>query len=149
MGDVLSSLGRVHVTLSVLRESKVGATVSKLKKHANEGISSSAKALVKKWKKIAEESGVAGGAAASAAASIAASGKSDKPSSGSAGKGELRSVEREMTTRGLQRSCWSVLPLPRCLFTCHVRNSDSMPCPAVGDESHTNLPYLVCGNNWR
>lgn len=60
MNDVLTSLAAVDVTLAVLQESKVGATVSKLKKHANEEVSSSAKALVKRWKKVAEASGVQG-----------------------------------------------------------------------------------------
>lgn len=59
IGDVLGSLDGVAITLAVLRESKVGAVVSKLKKHANEGVSNSAKALVKKWKKVAETSGAA------------------------------------------------------------------------------------------
>lgn len=58
VSDLLKTLGDVAVTLSMLKESKVGATVSKLKKHADEGVSSSAKALVKKWKKVAEASGV-------------------------------------------------------------------------------------------
>lgn len=91
MGDLLGSLGDVGVTLAVLRESKVGATVSKLKKHADERVSNSAKALVKKWKKIAEASGVQGGGAAAAAATP---GKSDRSyfGSGAAGKGEVSGV---------------------------------------------------------
>lgn len=59
MNDVLGSLGNVNMTLAALRESKVGAAVSKLKKHTNQEVSSSAKALVKKWKKVAEASGLA------------------------------------------------------------------------------------------
>ncbi|CAN0509418.1 unnamed protein product, partial [Discosporangium mesarthrocarpum] len=31
---------------------QVGATVSKLKKHSDNGVSTAAKALVKKWKKV-------------------------------------------------------------------------------------------------
>ncbi len=85
IGDVLSSLDKVGVTLPILRESKVGATVSKLKKHANEGVSSSAKALVKKWKKVAEASQEGG--PGNAAAAAATPGKSEKPSS--SGKGRL------------------------------------------------------------
>ncbi|CAM9647741.1 unnamed protein product [Laminaria digitata] len=57
------------MSLALLRESKVGSTVSKLKKHANERVSNSAKALVKKWKKVAEASGVQGGAKVEKAAS--------------------------------------------------------------------------------
>ncbi|CAN0020781.1 unnamed protein product, partial [Ectocarpus fasciculatus] len=83
IGDVLNSLGKMDVTLAVLQESKVGATVSKLKKHADGGVSNSAKALVKKWKRVAEASGVQG--APSAAAGTA--GKAGKAAPGSAGKG--------------------------------------------------------------
>ncbi|CAB1116840.1 unnamed protein product [Ectocarpus sp. CCAP 1310/34] len=83
IGDVLSSLGKVEVTLAVLQESKVGATVSKLKKHADEEVSKSAKALVKKWKRVAEASGVQGAPAAAAGAA----GKTGRLPPGSAGKG--------------------------------------------------------------
>lgn len=83
IGDVLSSLGKVEVTLAVLRESKVGATVSKLKKHADEEISKSAKALVKKWKRVAEASGVQ----VAPAAAAGAAGKTGKSPPSSAGKG--------------------------------------------------------------
>ncbi|CAM9134683.1 unnamed protein product [Ectocarpus sp. 12 AP-2014] len=83
IGDVLSSLGKVEVTLAVLQASKVGATVSKLKKHADEEVSKSAKALVKKWKRVAEASGVQGAPAAAAAAA----GKTEKSPTDSAGKG--------------------------------------------------------------
>lgn len=84
MGDVLKSLGNVDVTLAILRESKVGATVSKLKKHSDEGVSNSAKALIKKWKKVAEASGVQGG---TAAASPAGKSEKSKPAPVSAEKG--------------------------------------------------------------
>lgn len=86
MGDVLNHLGNVQVTLAVLQESKVGATVSKLKKHSNEGVSNSAKALVKKWKRVAEASGVQGGAAA---ASPAGKPERSKSAPVSAAKGDL------------------------------------------------------------
>ncbi|CAN0469488.1 unnamed protein product, partial [Scytosiphon promiscuus] len=58
--DVLGSLEGVDMSLALLKESKVGSTVFKLKKHADERVSNSAKVLVKKWKKVAEASGVQG-----------------------------------------------------------------------------------------
>lgn len=39
---------------------KIGASVAKLKKHADDGVSNSAKVLVRKWKRVAEASGVQG-----------------------------------------------------------------------------------------
>lgn len=88
MSDVLKSLGNVDVTLAVLQESKVGATVSKLKKHSNGGVSNSAKALIKKWKRVAEASGVQGG---TAGASPGGKSENSKPAPVSAGKGTYRS----------------------------------------------------------
>lgn len=85
MCDVLKSLGSVDVTLAVLQESKVGSTVSKLKKHSNEGVSNSAKALVKKWKRVVESSGAQGGGAA---ASPAGKSERSKYAPVSAGKGD-------------------------------------------------------------
>lgn len=67
--DVLGSLEGVDMSLALLKESKVGSTVFKLKKHADERVSNSAKVLVKKWKKVAEASGVQGAAKAKKAAS--------------------------------------------------------------------------------
>ncbi|CAN0260896.1 unnamed protein product [Ectocarpus sp. 6 AP-2014] len=92
IGDVLGSLGKVEVTLAVLQESKVGATVSKLKKHADEEVSKSAKALIKKWKRVAEASGVQGAPAAAAGAA----GKTGKSPPGSAGKGNTAVGEQEV-----------------------------------------------------
>lgn len=62
MSDVLASLQGVEMTLSMLQESKIGASVSKLKKHTDERVSNRAKALIKAWKKVAEMSGVQGAA---------------------------------------------------------------------------------------
>lgn len=49
--DVLSHLNDCQVTLAVLTETLIGATVNKLKSHKDLG--ATAKALVKKWKKVA------------------------------------------------------------------------------------------------
>ncbi|CBJ32824.1 conserved unknown protein [Ectocarpus siliculosus] len=96
IADVLGSLGKVEVTLAVLQESKVGATVSKLKKHADEEVSKSAKALVKKWKRVAEASGVQGAPAAAAGAA----GKTGKSPPGSAGKGSGASKQEVPSPSG-------------------------------------------------
>ena len=120
MGDVLRSLDNVDVTLAVLRESKVGATVSKLKKHANDGIANTAKALVKKWKRIAEAQGVQGGAAAGAGAGAATAGKSDKSGKPS-GRGKLYAVSalKFEASRVRQKKGWllytSVVKVCGCL----------------------------------
>jgi len=52
--DILSNLNDCQVTLAVLTETLIGATVNKLKSHKDLG--ATAKALVKKWKKVAKES---------------------------------------------------------------------------------------------
>ena len=49
--DILSSLNSCEITLAILTETLIGATVNKLKSHKE--LSSTAKALVQKWKKVA------------------------------------------------------------------------------------------------
>lgn len=51
--DMLDQLDKCHMTLGVLTRSLIGTVVSKLKKHDDLG--PTAKALVKKWKKVAQE----------------------------------------------------------------------------------------------
>ena len=51
--DMLDQLDKCHMTLGVLTRSLIGTVVSKLKKHDELG--PTAKALVKKWKKVAQD----------------------------------------------------------------------------------------------
>ena len=65
--DILTRLNEVPITLAILTETLIGASVSKVKSgHPNADVAAKAKALVKKWKKLAKEGGV--GAAASSGA---------------------------------------------------------------------------------
>jgi len=64
--DILKRLDDLDVSMEILTETLIGTVVSKLKNH--ETLGASAKALVKKWKKIAKASS-AGGTPASSAAS--------------------------------------------------------------------------------
>ena len=52
--DILINLSECDMTLAILTETLIGATVNKLKAHKK--LSSSVKALVKKWKKVAAAS---------------------------------------------------------------------------------------------
>jgi len=62
--DILTRLNEVPITLPILTDTLIGASVSKVKSgHPNADVAGKAKALVKKWKKLAKEGGV--GAAAS------------------------------------------------------------------------------------
>ncbi|KAI9922513.1 hypothetical protein PsorP6_000935 [Peronosclerospora sorghi] len=51
--DVLRALEQFHVTYGILKETKIGHTVGKLRKHENEKIASLARLLVKSWKNMA------------------------------------------------------------------------------------------------
>lgn len=83
---------------------KVGATVSKLKKHADEGLSSDAKALVKKWKKVAEASGVQ-----------ATPGKAEKSVQGKSMDNALE-LDRALVRRPELLICnWDTVPIPGTL----------------------------------
>ncbi len=57
--DILTRLNEVPITLPILTETLIGASVSKVKSgHPNADVAAKAKALVKKWKKLAKEGGV-------------------------------------------------------------------------------------------
>ena len=63
--DILTRLNEQPMTLPILTETLIGASVSKVKSgHPNADVAAKANALVKKWKKLAKEGGV--GAASSA-----------------------------------------------------------------------------------
>lgn len=51
--DVLRTLDKTTVTVTMLKETKIGHTVGKLRKHENEKIANLAKSLVKTWKSMA------------------------------------------------------------------------------------------------
>ncbi|KAG7395857.1 Transcription elongation factor A N-terminal and central domain-containing protein 2 [Phytophthora boehmeriae] len=51
--EVLRALEKTSVTYAILKETKMGHTVGKLRKHENEKISSLARLLVKSWKNMA------------------------------------------------------------------------------------------------
>ena len=54
--DILERLDKTDVTLSILTETLIGASVAKLKKHSDVDVSSAAAKLVKKWKSVAKAS---------------------------------------------------------------------------------------------
>ncbi|CAM9634969.1 unnamed protein product [Pylaiella littoralis] len=132
MCDVLKSLGSVDVTLAVLQESKVGSTVSKLKKHSNEGVSDSAKALVKKWKRVVESSGAQGGGAA---ASPAGKSERSKYAPVSAGKGPGLSVKEARSSSG---SGGASAGAGKVLRTFDIAGGFS-PCGAIWHLDHTTF----------
>mmetsp|Transcript_9021 Transcript_9021/g.12839 ORF Transcript_9021/g.12839 Transcript_9021/m.12839 type:complete len:308 (+) Transcript_9021:282-1205(+) len=76
--DMLGRLDEYDITLGILSETLIGTVVSKYKAHGTLG--PSAKALVKKWKKLAKQGGVASNNNSSAKIPKAA-GSGDKTSS--------------------------------------------------------------------
>lgn len=51
--DVLHTLEKSTITYAILKETKLGHTVGKMRKHENEKLSNQAKVLVKSWKSMA------------------------------------------------------------------------------------------------
>ncbi|GMF55783.1 unnamed protein product [Phytophthora fragariaefolia] len=72
--DVLRALEKTAVTYAILKETKMGHTVGKLRKHDNEKIASLARLLVKSWKNMA----LSPRPAASSAAAPSSSSKAKK-----------------------------------------------------------------------
>mmetsp|Transcript_12870 Transcript_12870/g.37786 ORF Transcript_12870/g.37786 Transcript_12870/m.37786 type:complete len:319 (-) Transcript_12870:297-1253(-) len=93
--DILQRLDEADVNLKILSETLVGAAVSKMKSHESADVAAKAKALVKKWKKLAKQGGVGSGkpklergaSSASSASGIAAK----RTSSGAAASAEAAS----------------------------------------------------------
>eukprot|EP00539_Tryblionella_compressa_P005537 CAMPEP_0178753950 /NCGR_PEP_ID=MMETSP0744-20121128/11899_1 /TAXON_ID=913974 /ORGANISM="Nitzschia punctata, Strain CCMP561" /LENGTH=320 /DNA_ID=CAMNT_0020407829 /DNA_START=124 /DNA_END=1083 /DNA_ORIENTATION=- len=107
--DMFQQLESFDVTLDVLSKTLIGTVVSKFKGH--EELGSTAKALVKKWKKVAKDEGVAATSTSSAAAS--ASGKSAASSEGSDTNKEGKAKRRESTnsaTEEIQAEWGSLQP---------------------------------------
>lgn len=51
--DILLALEKMNMNYDILKQTKVGQTVQKLRKHKEEEISTKAKFLIRKWKTIA------------------------------------------------------------------------------------------------
>lgn len=61
--DILRRLNELPIDLKVLSETLIGMTVSKFKTCPDDKVVSTAKSLIKKWKKMAKQSGVSTGKA--------------------------------------------------------------------------------------
>lgn len=66
--DIIRQLEGLPIDLSILTETLIGTTVSKLKSCKEEQVSTAAKALIKKWKKMAKEAGMPSGSTSTAKA---------------------------------------------------------------------------------
>ena len=86
--DMLQQLDAMEITLDILTKTLIGTVVSKFKHHGELG--PTAKALVKKWKKVAKGGGVAASAASSSAASASTT-EDSKPAAAAPEKAERRS----------------------------------------------------------
>lgn len=53
--DILQRLDKVSMDLTILSETLIGASVSKLKAHSDESVANTARGLVKKWKGVAKQ----------------------------------------------------------------------------------------------
>jgi TFIIS helical bundle-like domain len=58
LADMLQQLSSVDLTIDIMAESRIGASVSKYKKHADENVAQLAKNLIKKWKRLASDAGI-------------------------------------------------------------------------------------------
>lgn len=101
--DLLARLDECQMTLQVLSDTLIGTVVSKLKTHAELG--ETAKKMIKKWKKLAKQSGVAATAAA------AASSASSKPPPAAMARHD--STASAASTTSAEQEEWSDLPPAR------------------------------------
>ncbi|KAG6610592.1 Transcription elongation factor S-II [Phytophthora cinnamomi] len=102
--EVLRALEKTAVTYAILKETKMGHTVGKLRKHENEKIASLARLLVKSWKNMALSPKASSSAASSSSSSSrlhhAKKEASPKPSSsGSPGSNGLKTAPKPAAAR--------------------------------------------------
>jgi len=71
--DIVQRLDQIDMSLSILTDTLIGATVSKLKKHDDVDVVAASKKLVKKWKCLAEQQSASSSAASSTGSSEGAS----------------------------------------------------------------------------
>jgi transcription elongation factor S-II len=83
--DRLKVLESLPMTVAALATTKAGIAIKKLQAHADASIAAAAKALLLKWKKLAEEAGVTSKAAPSSSSSTTTAPLSRASSDGSAG----------------------------------------------------------------
>ena len=113
--DILERLDKVeNMDLTILSETLIGASVSKLKTYDNTDVASAAKNLVKKWKGIAKQAqggnNAADAAAASSSAKSAASNSSDSKISSKPGQPK-RMASAELSELNADTEWQSLPPL--------------------------------------
>lgn len=85
--DILQRLDEVDMSLSILTDTLIGATVSKLKKHSDGDVVAASKKLVKKWKCLAEQQAASSSSSTSTTTTKASStGRSEGASSKAVGQ---------------------------------------------------------------
>ena len=87
--DIVQRLDQVDMSLSILTDTLIGATVSKLKKHDDGDVVAASKKLVKKWKCLAEQQAAPSSSSSSTKASSTA-GSSGGGASASKAVGQLK-----------------------------------------------------------
>jgi len=111
--DILDRLDKVdNMNLTILSETLIGATVSKLKTYDNNDVASKAKYLVKKWKGIAKQAqgGNNNGAATSDAKPAAASSSSDSKMSSKQQSGQMKRMASTGSSELNPDTEWQGLP---------------------------------------
>lgn len=102
--DILQRLDKVEMDLAILSETLIGASVSKLKSHADANVASTAKKMVKKWKGVAKQAGASVSSPKPAASSGGGAKKASRQGqlkrSSSAGIGE---IDAEAEWQGLPK----------------------------------------------
>lgn len=104
--DILRRLDDADINIAVLSQTLVGAVVSKMKSHRDASVAAAAKALVKKWKKLAKEGGVGSGSGGPKKLRR----ESSSASASSNGVGVARRASEPSTSGAGDEAEWSHLP---------------------------------------
>ncbi|KAG6974937.1 hypothetical protein JG688_00002825 [Phytophthora aleatoria] len=97
--EVLRGLEKTAVTYAILKETKMGHTVGKLRKHENEKIASLARLLVKSWKSMALSPRPSASEVERKASSSGNSNKTETPPKTSSGSNGLKTAPKPPAAR--------------------------------------------------
>ena len=142
--DILKRLDAATVDLAVLSETLIGATVAKLKSHADGSVSGKAKELVKKWKGIAKQASQkpADAANGSAAASSGNNDNSSSPSSSNGSKGKLKRLDSTDASDLSPETEWKHLPTLRSNICKKLHTIFLMSQSTLSDLNESALKQL-------
>ena len=136
--DLLKRLDEVSVNIKILTETLVGAVVSKFKSNSHQEVASTAKALVKKWKRQAKQENNAASSSSSSSPKPSTSKSTPSKKKPSAARSTRAAPAAAAAPPPVDSAEWSHLPPPP------QKNGGQVPrdIQRIGGEPFADRPLL-------